>query len=63
VGRDEVEELIDGAEAQRRRVVELSEAIGDCRARRLQQDSVIARLREELRDRVDATEQSRNAPS
>jgi chromosome segregation ATPase len=45
---EETEELLEEIEGLRRRVADLSEAIADCRARRLQQEGVIARLRAEL---------------
>jgi septal ring factor EnvC (AmiA/AmiB activator) len=45
---DETAELLDELESLRRRVAELSEAVADARARRIHQDSVIARLRQEL---------------
>ena len=46
---DETTELIAELEALRHRLSELSEAIADCHARRLTQESLIGRLREQLR--------------
>lgn len=46
---DELAELLEEVEALRRQVAALSEAVADARARRLQQESLVARLREELR--------------
>jgi len=50
---DETVEMLEEIEALRRRVSELSEAMADCRARRLTQETLIARLREELRSERD----------
>jgi len=46
---DETVEMLEEIEALRRRLSELSEAMADCRARRLTQETLITRLREELR--------------
>ncbi len=45
---DERAELLEELESLRRRVAELSEAVADARARRIHQEALVARLRQEL---------------